>query len=310
MMKNKNCFSGVPIMTIVRLAAFSLFLMSPLFPGLAGKVAAQCPDPPCEKPKPATVPIPSSPQPLKSPTSRTPSARKNPSARKAFHPRNPRIELVYVRPGTFLMGFGNGSDNNEAPAHQVTINYSFYMGKYEVTQAEWQAVMGSNPSRFTDCGGNCPVESVSWDDTQQFIQRLNQMNDGYIYRLPTEAEWEYACRAGTTGDDAGNVEGSGWFSENAGNRTHAVGQKQSNAWGLADMLGNVWEWSEDWYHQTYTGAPSNGSAWLNGGEQTRRVLRGGSYFGNGALCSSRIGYTPEVYRDFFGFRVVAIARVQ
>src|SRR5712692_6724028 len=136
--------------------------------------------------------------------------------------------------------------------------------------------MGSNPSSFKDCGGNCPVEQVSWDDTQKFIQRLNGMNDGYTYRLPTEAEWKHACRARTTGDNADNLSEMAWFSDNSGNRTHAVGQKQPNAWGLADMQGNVWEWCQDWYHEAYYRAPSDGSAWLSGGEQKYRVARGGS----------------------------------
>src|SRR5262249_42225078 len=147
---------------------------------------------------------------------------------------------------------------------------------------QWQAVMGNNPSHFKDCN-SCPVEQVSWDDAQKFIQRLNQLNDGYTYRLPTEAEWEYACRAGTTGDYAGELKAMAWFDENSHTgiygyqQTQQVGQKQLNPWGLADMNGNVSEWCEDWYHETYYGAPSDGGAWLSGGEQKSRVSRGGSY---------------------------------
>jgi formylglycine-generating enzyme required for sulfatase activity len=205
-----------------------------------------------------------------------------------------------------MMGSTNGNDN-EKPVHQVTISQSFYIGKYEVTQAQWQAVMGENPSNFKDCA-NCPVEQVSWDDTQKFIQRLNGMNDGYIYRLPTEAEWEYACRAGTTGDYAGNLSEMAWYSDNSGNKTHAVGGKQPNAWGLADMHGNVWEWCQDWYHETYYGAPTDGSAWLSGGEQKYRVLRGGSWnvVATGLRSALRNDVTPGNRYYDHGFRVVAV----
>src|SRR5436853_7544725 len=137
------------------------------------------------------------------------------------------------------------------------------MGKYEVTQAQSEAVMGSNPSKFQ--GADLPVESVSWNDVQKFIQILNSHSRKYSYRLPTEAEWEYACRAGTAGDYAGKLDSMMWYGENSGGKTHPVGQKQSNAFGLYDMHGNVWEWCEDWYHENYNGAPTDGSTWLSGG---------------------------------------------
>jgi formylglycine-generating enzyme required for sulfatase activity len=208
-----------------------------------------------------------------------------------------------------MMGSTNGG-NWEKPAHQVTIDYSFYMGKYEVTQAQWQSVMGNNPSNFKDCGGNCPVEQVSWDDAQNFVNKLNEGNDGFRYRLPTEAEWEYACRAGTTGDYAGTLSEMAWFRENAGSKTHAVGGKQPNSWGLADMYGNVWEWCQDWYHETYDGAPTDGSAWLSGGGQKFRVMRGGSWnFDAPVLRSANRDRSSPVNRYFYiGFRVVAVAR--
>lgn len=219
---------------------------------------------------------------------------------------------MLIPPGSFMMGSTNGE--NEKPVHEVTINYSFYMGKYEVTQAQWQSVMGNNPSHFKDCGGNCPVEQVSWDDAQNFINKLNESNDGFRYRLPAEAEWEYACRAGTTGDYAGNLNEMAWYSDNSGSKTHAVGGKQPNAWGLADMHGNVWEWCQDWYHETYYGAPSDGSAWLSGGEQKYRVLRGGSWYdlANNTRSALRLWLAPD-YRNYYyglGFRVVAVVRTQ
>jgi formylglycine-generating enzyme required for sulfatase activity len=220
------------------------------------------------------------------------------------------IEFVLIPPGSFMMGSTNG-DADEKPAHQVTINYSFYMGKYEVTQAQWQSVMGNNPSNFKDCA-NCPVEQVSWDDAQNFVNKLNESNDGFRYRLPTEAEWEYACRAGTTGDYAGNLSEMAWYSENSGSKTHAVGGKRPNAWALADMHGNVWEWCQDWYHETYHGAPTDGSAWLSGGEQKYRVVRGGSWVYRAASMRSafRSYGTPGLRYGNGGFRVVASARAQ
>jgi len=225
------------------------------------------------------------------------------------------LEMLEIPAGSFCMGSNNGS-SDEKPVHQVTINYSFYIGKYEVTQAQWQAVMGNNPSSFKgEIPGplfNLPVEQVSWDDAQSFINKLNEGNDGFRYRLPTEAEWEYACRAGTTGDYAGNLSEMAWFAENSENRTHNVGEKQPNAWGLFDMHGNVWEWCQDWYHETYQGAPTDGSAWLDGVQQAR-VLRGGSWLGDPANLRSanRGSFGTSDYHIFYvGFRVVAVARTQ
>jgi formylglycine-generating enzyme required for sulfatase activity len=210
-----------------------------------------------------------------------------------------------------------GSKQNtpfDKPVHRVTISYGFYMGKYEVTQAQWQKVMGNNPSYFKNCGDNCPVESVSWDDAREFVKELNQMNDGYTYRLPTEAEWEYACRAGTTEDYAGNRGAMGWYEKNSGYKTHAVGQLPPNAFGLYDMQGNVYEWCEDWYHDSYNGAPTDGSAWLSGGEQKYRVARGGA-FDSVVLrpvdrWSSLYAFGPGGRSSTFGLRLVALARTQ
>src|SRR5258708_17333693 len=225
------------------------------------------------------------------------------------------LEMLEIPAGSFCMGSNNGS-SDEKPVHQVTINYSFYIGKYEVTQAQWQAVMGNNPSSFKgEIPGplfNLPVEQVSWDDVQSFINKLNEGNDGFRYRLPTEAEWEYACRAGTTGDYAGNLSEMAWSAENSENRTHNVGEKQPNAWGLFDMHGNVWEWCQDWYHDSYNGAPTDGSAWL-GGVQLYRVLRGGSWGNKDAASlrsASRSRNTPDNRFYDKGLRLVAVARTQ
>lgn len=264
------------------------------------------------KPNPTNKPPATKPStPTRKPTSSRQSAR-------AFRPQNPHIELVRISPGSFMMGSNDGGAD-EKPVHQVTINYSFYMGKYEVTQKQWQSVMGSNPSHFKECGGNCPVEQVSWNDAQDFIMKLNQMNNAYIYRLPSEAEWEYACRAGTTGDFAGNLSEMAWYAENAGFKTHAVGGKKPNTWRLFDMHGSVEEWCQDWFHETYSGAPADGSTWLTGGVQEWRVFRGGSapYFTVRPVSSylrsaSRNAGPPDLREgdEAIGLRVVAIVRTQ
>jgi len=215
------------------------------------------------------------------------------------------IEMVYIPPGRFMMG--SYSNDSGKPMHEVRISQAFYMGKYEVTQGQWQGVMGNNPSYFKDCGSKCPVEQVSWNDAQDFINKLNDANDGSKYRLPSEAEWEYACRAGTTGDYAGDLDSIAWYSANFGSKTHPVGAKQPNGFGLYDMYGNVWEWCQDWYHPSYDGAPSDGSAWLSGGEQKYRVFRGGSWTNATNLRSAlRARSTPDDRESNIGFRVVSV----
>jgi formylglycine-generating enzyme required for sulfatase activity len=142
------------------------------------------------------------------------------------------MELVLIPAGSFCMGSNNGG-SHEKPVHQVRIKEHFYMGRYEVTQVEWQQMMGTNPSYLR--GDRLPVEQVSWDDVQNFLTKLNERGDRFKYWLPTEAEWEYACRAGRTGDQAGGLNEMAWYVKNSELRTHAVGLKQPNAWGLTDM---------------------------------------------------------------------------
>jgi formylglycine-generating enzyme required for sulfatase activity len=232
----------------------------------------------------------------------------------------PQIEMVLIPAGTFMMGSPDGAvSGDDHPQHQVSVQ-SFYIGKYEVTQAQYRAVMGRNPSDFK--GDNRPVENVSWNDAVEFCRKLSQMT-GKEYRLPTEAEWEYACRAGTTTPFAF---GSSLSSEQAnfvGNypyggaakgvdrqQTTSVGSFQPNAWGLYDMHGNVWEWCEDWYHDNYNGAPTDGSAWLSGGAQEYRVMRGGSWYDHAINIRSAIRgrNTPGLRNKDVGFRVVAVVR--
>jgi formylglycine-generating enzyme required for sulfatase activity len=185
-------------------------------------------------------------------------------------------ELVVIPAGTFTMG--SNESGEQKPLHTVDV-HSFAMGKTEVTQNQWQAVMGYNPSRFKECGAACPVEQVSWNDAQSFAQKLSQMT-GKIYRLPSEAEWEHACRAGSNQEYCGgdDVNAVGWYVGNRSSMTHAVAGKQVNAFGLYDMSGNVWEWVQDVWNSNYNGAPTDGSAWIDGSDRAMRVQRGGSWF--------------------------------
>lgn len=217
--------------------------------------------------------------------------------------------MVYVPAGKFMMGSNNGNAD-ERPVHEVTIKKGFYMGEYEVTQAEYQQLMGNNPSKVK--GVRLPVEQVSWEDAQSFIRKLNEKDDRFRFRLPSEAEWEYACRAGTTGDYAGDVKEMAWFSENSGSRTHAGGDKRPNAFGLYDIHGNVWEWCADYYHATYDGAPNDGSVWPVVGLMQYRVTRGGSSGDIALILRSAVRHpiTPFDRVPGVGFRVVATARIQ
>jgi eukaryotic-like serine/threonine-protein kinase len=213
------------------------------------------------------------------------------------------MEFVLVPAGKFMMG--SNAYDSEKPIHEVTISAAFYMGKYQVTQGEWTAVMGNNPSRFKG-DDRLPVERVSWDDCQEFITRLNARKDGYAYRLPSEAEWEYACRAGTTGEYAGELDEMAWYGEDSGLKTHPVGEKNANAWGLHDMHGNVWEWCQDRYHENYNGVPTDGRAWEQGSDNGR-VVRGGSWYSRADICRAAVRgyYAPALRSNGYGFRLVA-----
>jgi formylglycine-generating enzyme required for sulfatase activity len=219
-------------------------------------------------------------------------------------------DMVYVAGGTFTMGCtaeqADACLSVEKPTHEVSLN-SFYIGKYEVTQAQWREVMGNNPSYFSECY-ECPVEQVSWHDVQDFIRKLNQIT-GKKFRLPTEAEWEFAARGGNqnrghkySGSDLiGSV---AWYSDNSEDRTHPVGQKSPNELGIYDMSGNVWEWCNDWYDSYSSGGQNNP---VGPGKGTFRVLRGGSWFRNAFNC--RITIRSDANSDYrnsnIGFRLVS-----
>jgi formylglycine-generating enzyme required for sulfatase activity/serine/threonine protein kinase len=224
------------------------------------------------------------------------------------------IEMVEVPAGEFLMGSPNseaGRYSVEGPQHKVTVS-SFYMGKYEVTQAQWSAVatalpkvnidLKPGPSHFTD--DNIPVEQVSWEEAREFCERIS-LAIGKAYRLPTEAEWEYACRATTTGSYAGDLGAMGWCTDNSGAKTHRVGVKRPNGFGLYDLYGNVWEWCIDTWHENYYGAATDGTAWTSG--DSGRVLRGGSWLTIARDCRSafRARKAPDNPNSLIGFRVVA-----
>ncbi|MFM8771882.1 MAG: bifunctional serine/threonine-protein kinase/formylglycine-generating enzyme family protein, partial [Candidatus Kapaibacterium sp.] len=215
------------------------------------------------------------------------------------------IELKLLPAGTFTMGQAGG-DSDETP-HRVTLTQPFYIGVYEVTNAQWKRVMGSVPSNWKD--DDRPVEQVSWDDAVEFCKKLSELPEerraGRVYRLPTEAEWEYACRAGSTtqysfGDDESQLGEHGWFEDNSGGQTHPVGQKRPNDWGLYDMHGNVWEWCSDWYGDYPKGAVTDpqGPASASG-----RVARGGSWGRTAWFCRSASRYGLVQSNRYLGFRL-------
>lgn len=214
--------------------------------------------------------------------------------------------FVWVTGGKFIMG-DYGGEADEKPAYEVMID-GFAISKYPVTQRQWTAIMGSNPSGFQGCD-QCPIDMVSWDDAQRFVEKLNEIT-GKKYALPTEAEWEYAAKGGLntkgfqfSGSD--NIEAVGWYTANSGRHPHPVGEKAPNELGLYDMTGNVWEWCQDWYNKNYYElrernnpmGPATGAA---------RVRRGGSWFTQSISCrtSSRNSVKQDYKDDSGGFRLV------
>ena len=235
----------------------------------------------------------------------TTSAKTAGAISKARLPNNVEMSFAYIPAGEFQMG---NTDNG--PIHTVRISQGFQMGTTEVTQGQWKAVMGALPSKCDYgeltgefLGDNKPIICVNWDDAQEFVRQMNLKNDGYKYRLPSEAEWEYAARAGTTGEYAGYLDSMGWYDGNAGGHTHEVGTKSANGWGLYDMHGNVWEWCQDWYGNYPSGSVTDPTGAASG---SYRVNRGGSWGDAAAHARSAVrhGSTPSVRYGYVGFRVV------
>ena len=225
-----------------------------------------------------------------------------------------KMKLALIPAGSFMMGSPDSDPDalvSEKPQHKVTITKPFYIGIYAVTQDQYQAVMGSNPSVYK--GGANPVEKVNWHDAAAFCEKLSAKTGKNIH-LPTEAQWEYSCRAGGTGvfSGTGRLDQMGWYDGNSGGRTHPVGQKKPNAWGLYDMHGNVWEWCADWFGVDYY-ANANDEDPQGPSSGPVRVLRGGCWVFNPGRCRSALRYMgfPD-YRNFggsTGFRVVVASGV-
>ena len=284
-----------------------LLMLCPIGMAAQSTITRNKPKPAVTKPKPAAKPkAKPKPAPRRNNTSHSGSTSSTVSLSAEL---NKLINnMVYVAGGTFTMGATSeqGSDafDNESPTHSVTLS-SYYICKYEVTQALWRAVMGNNPSNFK--GDNLPVECVSWDDCQTFINRLNSYT-GRNFRLPTEAEWEFAARGGNYSrhykySGSNYISDVAWYDGNSSNRTHPVGTKQANELGLYDMSGNVWEWCSDWYG-SYSSYSQNDPTGPNSG--SNRVLRGGSWCDGASYCRSscRFNLAPG-RRDYdLGLRLV------
>jgi formylglycine-generating enzyme required for sulfatase activity len=229
------------------------------------------------------------------------------------------MEMVLIPNGTFMMGSpktvqGDGGKQirDESPHHEVIISQDFYMGQTEVTQGQWKAIMGTEPWKGKENvkeGDNYPASYVSWTQAGEFCQRLSKQEEkqGRKYRLPTEAEWEYACRASSKtaysfGEGSKSLGDYAWFNGNSNGQTHPVGEKKANAWGLYDMHGNVWEWCSDWYGEYPNGAVSDPVGPRKG---SLRVLRGGCWIVEAALCRSalRRWNFPSGSDSYYGFRV-------
>ena len=223
---------------------------------------------------------------------------------------DPIVRGVWIEPGTFFMGSPDSEEgrSSDESRHQVTLTKRLFLSEAPCTQSQWEAVMGSNPSNFK--GADRPVEQVTWDEAVEFCRKLTKMHQdagampqGWAWRLPTEAEWEYAARAGTTGPRHGELEAIAWHSGNSGSETHPVKQKAANAWGLYDMIGNVWEWCSDWYGDYPAGAVTDPTGSNSG---SSRVSRGGSWRSVARYCRSayRFRFEPGYRFHYLGFRPV------
>jgi formylglycine-generating enzyme required for sulfatase activity len=227
-----------------------------------------------------------------------------------------KLEMVLIPAGEFTMGAPDSDEDagdwERKPQHRVRITKPFYLGKYLVTQQQWEAVMGGNPSQFK--GPKNPVETVNWAECQPFFRKLNaKPGPGKgKFQLPTEAQWEYACRAGSTtqygfGDDPSGLDEYAWYAANSGGKSHPVGEKKPNPWGLYDMHGNVWEWCQDWYDGGYY-AKSPADDPTGPARGRIRVLRGGGWINPAWHCrsSQRSNLSPSLRNSILGFRVCLV----
>lgn len=274
--------------------------------------------PKVEKPKSATAPV----------VGKTRGSKSQQTSKNEVRTNSIGMELVSIPAGTFLMGLDETNTQRtitlarkdyrdfepetlavEKPARKVTLVDGFWIGTTEVTQAQWKMVMGENPSFAATCGDDCPVERVSWEMAKSFIKKLNESDTEFEYRLPSEAEWEYAARAGTTGLFAANVSADEmmWHSGNSEGKTHQVGLLRANAFGLFDVYGNVEEWCEDIFSPTYEGLPVDGSSNTTIGNSKLRIIRGGSWnnFPTYSRSSARKGHSADGISVSVGFRVAA-----
>ena len=301
--------SNSHIMTPKHLILTLLIMLCPIGMAAQSTITRNKPKPAVTKPKPAAKPK------AKPKAKPRPAPRRNSTSHYTSSTVSLSAELnklinnmVYVSGGTFTMGGtseqGSDAESDEKPTHNVTLS-SYYICKYEVTQALWRAVMGSNPSNFK--GDNLPVECVSWYDCQTFINRLNSYT-GRNFRLPTEAEWEFAARGGNYSrhykySGSNYIGDVAWYGDNSGNRTHPVGTKQANELGLYDMSGNVWEWCSDWYGSYSSYSQSNPTGPNSG---SSRVERGGNWYNYARRCrsSNRLNYAPGNSYCNLGLRLV------
>jgi len=222
-----------------------------------------------------------------------------------------KIVMCWIPPGEFLMGspISEKYRNNNEYQHRVEVTYGFWLAKTQITQEQWRSIMGSNPSHFIKNGDERPVEGMSWLDVcgdepehEGFLDRINKLTTtGGRYHLPTESQWEYACRAGTTGAYYWNLDEVAWYRKNSGGATHPVGQKMPNVWGLHDMLGNVWEWCADWYEEYSIGVVEHTA---KPRLEPYRVYRGGGWNNSSYNCraATRNNYIP-INNNYVGFRI-------
>lgn len=220
------------------------------------------------------------------------------------------MDFVQIPAGRFEMGSASSAVADEQPPHEVTFATPFYLGRHEVTVLQWEKLMGGRPADSRN--DNAPVEQITWQDAQEFVAKLNALNDGYTYRLPSEAEWEYAARAGTAGDYIPNIDKLAWHKGNSYKETHSVGQKEPNAFGVYDMLGNVWEFCQDHHFDDYRNAPADGSPRLDSQAtpNAARVIRGQAI----DLPSAKMRYAvrgavpPLLRNPIIGLRLAASKR--